>query len=88
MYMNKNNGTTSNLIIRGREFTVQGPTPAGNYYLTGPNGAEFVTAQAYNGIPSCHKVISWSARTMGDLSIKGNRVLLDVSGAELKEWKS
>lgn len=80
--------TTSNLIIRGREFTVQGPTPAGNYYLTGPNGAHYLTAQAYNGEPNCHKVFSYSARTMGDLSINGNRVLLDVSGAELKEWKS
>ncbi len=66
--------TTTTMTIKGREFQVEGPTPDyGTYFLTGPRGATFVTAEAWIGDHDTLKVISWNGSM---LAIKGNTVYL------------
>lgn len=78
-----------NLTIRGREFTVEGPTPHyGTYLLTGARGAAYLALPM--GLANQHifKVLGYgrAKKTMRDLYLDGNRVLLTDEDGELREW--
>lgn len=72
-----------NLTIKGREFTVEGPTPRfGTYLLTGPRGYVGIAVPAYVGDSSTFKVIG--GRTCStELRIGGNAVRLTNESGEL-----
>jgi hypothetical protein len=78
---------TRQLTIKGREYTVQGPTPTyGTYYLTAvKSGAEYVTAQAYTDAPRIYKVVGGrKGHVWSELRIGGDYIRLTDRGGDLR----
>lgn len=74
-----------NLTIKGREFTVQGPTPQyGTYMLHGSRGATYIAVPAYIGDANTYKVIG-GRYSATELRIDGNAVRLTNISGELRE---
>ena len=75
-----------NIKIRGREFTVEGPTPRyGTYLLTGTRGATYL-AMPFQNDPSMLFVVG--GRSLHSLYIQGNQVILTTKSGELREARS